>query len=148
METATEEPLGRLLSLTTKVVQAHYDARLAERGASLPTFIVLKHAMERNGVNQRELAEGMGIEAPTLVRHLDRLEHDGLVERQRDPHDRRAIRVRVTPAGRKRFRSLVDVMAASNNELKSLLSPAEERAFARVLTRIREHYRLKREESV
>ncbi|MCZ6887771.1 MAG: MarR family transcriptional regulator, partial [Gammaproteobacteria bacterium] len=45
---------------------------------------------------QKDLAQFMGIEAPTLVRRLDLLESDGLIERQPSISDRRAKTVILT----------------------------------------------------
>src|SRR2546421_1762258 len=100
--------LARLLSRSTKALRAEYDARLAGAGGSLSTWIVLRLAEESVleskepaaewGLSQRELAERMDIEGPMLVRHLDRLEKEGLIERRRDPRDRRVARNTLTPA--------------------------------------------------
>ena len=71
----------------------------AHRG-SMATWLVLHHAFEAPDLSQSHLAARLDIEAPTLVRHLDKLEADGLLERRRDLRDRRAVRVqqRPTPA--------------------------------------------------
>jgi MarR family transcriptional regulator for hemolysin len=52
------------------------------------------------GVRQNMLADELGVEGPSLVRLLDKLVKDGLVERWEDPSDRRAKTVHLTPAGR------------------------------------------------
>ena len=95
-------PLGRQLAATAKATRAEFDTRLGEAGGSLTTFIVLRLASEAPGgleLSQRQLADRMGVEAPTMVRHLDRLEREGLIERRRDARDRRVTRITVTPAG-------------------------------------------------
>jgi MarR family transcriptional regulator for hemolysin len=48
---------------------------------------------------QGELAEEMGIEGPSLVRLIDLLQAEGLVERREDPTDRRAKTLHLTPMG-------------------------------------------------
>ena len=88
-----EPPLGRRLWLGHRAVHDALDERMAEHGASIWHWILLKHAAESEGSSQRELAEHMHIEPPTLVRHLDKLAHEGLVERRRDENDRRVARV-------------------------------------------------------
>ena len=42
-------PLGRQLAVTAKATRAEFDARLAEVGGSLTTFIVLRLASEAPG---------------------------------------------------------------------------------------------------
>ena len=50
------------------------------------------------GATQRELAERIGVEGPTLVTMLHKLEQEGLVERQNAEGDRRAKTIRLSPA--------------------------------------------------
>jgi MarR family transcriptional regulator for hemolysin len=131
-----EDRLGRALALAHKAVHECVDERMAEHGASLATWLVLHHAVEEPDLSQSHLASRLHIEAPTLVRHLDRLEGDGLLERRRDDRDRRVTRVRVTAAGRSaeaRLRAIADAM---NAELRALLG-ADHEIVEQALDRIR-----------
>lgn len=51
--------------------------------------------------NHREMAECIGVELPTLIRLLNRLEQEGLVERRDLPGTARAKTVRLTASGRR-----------------------------------------------
>jgi MarR family transcriptional regulator, transcriptional regulator for hemolysin len=134
--------LGRLLALTAKATRELFDARLAEAGGSLPTWIVLSQAIDAPvSPSQRELAARMGIGGATLVRHLDRLEADGLVWRRRDDEDRRITRVEITPAGRARHQQLARVADAYDREVRSLMSDEEAELFRSVLGRVGTHAR-------
>lgn len=106
--------------MTHKAVRAEFEARLATVGGSLSTFIVLRSA-EELGLSQREIAERIGVEGPTLVRHLDRLEKEGLIERQRDAADRRVTRILVTKTGEEHHRRLAEVAAEMEAKMRSLL---------------------------
>src|SRR5437867_4281582 len=97
------EPLGRHLVFTAKAVRRRFEARLAEAGASLPVWAILSGLELGPCRSQHELAGTLHIEGPTLTRQLDRLEADGLIRRERDPHDRRAVRVETTEAGRQLY---------------------------------------------
>ena len=135
-----DPPLGRELATTGRVVRDHLDACLGEHGASLATWQVLRCAEHEEGLSQTELAQRMDIEGPTLVRHLDRLEQSGLVERCRDEHDRRVVRVCLTPAGRRRHAELVGVAAGFDQQLRALLDDHEQETLRRVLGRICERF--------
>jgi MarR family transcriptional regulator, transcriptional regulator for hemolysin len=140
-----EQTLGRSLYLAHRAVHDELDRRLYEHGASVWNWVLLREAAnaatdKAGGASQRELAELMGIEPPTLVRHLDKLAEEGLVERQPDPDDRRVVRVIVTRAGRKRLAQLHQVVHEVDAELRSVLSAREVHALQHGLTHVYEHF--------
>ena len=133
--------VGRWLALTHKVVHAEVDARMAEAGGSLSTWLVLRAARHDPAPSQRELADAVGIEGPTLVRHLDRLAEDGLVERRRDDDDRRITRIHLTPAGAALLERLTGVAAANDAEITALVPPTDLAALRRTLHLLHDRYR-------
>jgi MarR family transcriptional regulator, transcriptional regulator for hemolysin len=62
-----------------------FEQELALAGGSLPTWLILLSLKRRSWRTQRELAEALGIEGPTLTHHLAGLDRAGLVKRTRDP---------------------------------------------------------------
>jgi MarR family transcriptional regulator, transcriptional regulator for hemolysin len=62
-----------------------------------PLIILLRRG---EAIGQGELAEEMGIEGPSLVRLIDLLEKEALVERRGHPNDRRAKLLFLTPKGK------------------------------------------------
>lgn len=145
-----EPPLGRRLYLGQRAVADVLDRRLADKGASLWNWVLLREAASADGSSQRELAGLMRIEPSTLVRHLDRLEADGYVERRPDPDDRRRLRVFVTREGRARLKELHRVAQGMDAEVRALLTPDEVETLGDVLMRIHDHFThaSAREESV
>ena len=67
-------------------------------------------AVSRGGATQRELAECVGIEEPTLVRMLHRLEQEGLVERRASQADRRTKTIVLTKAAEPHLKKMSDVI--------------------------------------
>ena len=135
-----EPPLGRRLYLGHRAVAEVLDRRLQAKGASLWNWVLLREATRASGASQRELANLMHIEPPTLVRHLDRLEADGYVERRPDPDDRRRLLVFVTPAGRRRLTELHKVAERTDVDLRSVLTDHEVEVLGDALLRIHEHF--------
>jgi DNA-binding MarR family transcriptional regulator len=74
-------------------------------GISAPRLSALSVLVFAGPMRIGELARAEQVEAPTMTRLIDGLEHDGYVERTRDPDDARAIEVRPTDAG---IRALMD----------------------------------------
>lgn len=93
-----------------------YDRELAPSGLSLafalPLVLIAEHPA---AMSQRELAERLEIEGPTLVRLLHQLGAMDLVTRQQNPHDHRANTLHLTASGRaaaKRLRRAMDGVRA------------------------------------
>lgn len=81
---------------TSHALRRAFDRKATEVGVTRAQWQVLAHLDRAPGQRQVELAERMDIEPITLCRMVDRLEKGGLVERQRDPADRRAWRLFLT----------------------------------------------------
>src|ERR1700730_15578212 len=99
MKPPTTEPIGLEIARTAKLLSRAFDDALVEAGASLPVWLILVSLKAKRHGMQRELAGAVGIEGPTLTHHLNRMEADGLVTRQRDPANRRIHRVELTDEG-------------------------------------------------
>src|SRR3954454_1066129 len=135
-----EHTIGRMLFLAHQAVHDELDHRLRERGASLWNWVLLREAANADGASQRELAARMRIEPPTLVRHLDKLADEGLVERRPDPDDRRVARVVVTDAGRARLTELHKVVHEVDDELRGILTKRDVEVLGRALPRIHAYF--------
>ena len=131
-------PLGRQLALTHKAVHEWADDLLARHGSSLTTWIVLVHAAQapKPGLSQKELAGNMKVGGPALVRHLDRLEADGMLTRTRDAHDRRVMRIALTAKGRRHLDKLRVTMDESDRRMREQLTSQEERVLERALDKL------------
>jgi MarR family transcriptional regulator for hemolysin len=118
-------PIGLRLARTARDVGAAFEAELAAAGGSAATWqvLLLLHA-ERWGT-QRQLAEAIGIRGATLTHHLNRMERDGLVERHRDPDNRRVQVVGLTTAGERLFARLRTVALAFDERLCAALGGEE-----------------------
>ena len=88
---------GFLLSDLAQRYVARFERNAQAIALTLPQCRVLVHLQDRPGLSQARLAELANLEPMAMVRLLDRMEADGLLERQPDPDDRRARRVLLTP---------------------------------------------------
>ena len=131
------EPIGLRLARTAKLVGRAFDDALAAAGGSLPVWLVLVSLKARVPGAQRELAEALGIEGPTLTHHLSRMEAAGLVTRHRDPDNRRVQRVELTAAGEAGFERLRHRVVAFDERLRAGLTVADTAALGALLDRLR-----------
>lgn len=133
--------LGRQLAVAARRVRALYDARLAEAGATFAHWVTLGVLVERSGLVQRELASLLDVEGPTMVRRIDHLEAEGLVERVPMVNDRRSTRVEITEHGREVYERLRPVVEQSESELREELSSEDLQTTHQVLRHLIERAR-------
>lgn len=116
------------------------DERLKDLGvtqARWTTMVYLQQGGE--GLTQRELASLMAIENPTLVRLLDSLEQQGLIERRACQHDRRARRLFLTEAGKAFMKDLGERAAALRKEMLDGVTDKEIECALKVFHKIMEN---------
>lgn len=94
----------------SRKVRTLFDAKVREHGLTLARARTLLRIARGDAANQKELAEDLEIETATLVRIIDGLEAQGLIERHEVEGDRRAKQVVLTREGAALAKA-VDLMA-------------------------------------
>ena len=97
----------RMLSCVTEI-EGEIRRRLRERfGISLGRFDYLAQLHRHpDGLKMSELSRCLMVTGGNVTSLTDELEGDGLVVRERNPGDRRAWTLRLTPAGRRSFEAM------------------------------------------
>jgi len=88
------------MTLVSRLLVRSLSQRLGPKGIGYGQYPVLLQLWEEDGLTQKELSNRVRIEAPTMVRTLDRMEREKLVNRKRSDADRRQIHIQLTPKGR------------------------------------------------
>jgi MarR family transcriptional regulator for hemolysin len=117
-------------------LRSFFDARVAEKGLTLARARTLFALSRRGSLTQKELAEELEIETPTLVRLLDAMEKQKLIERRSDEIDRRAKRIHMTPAGLQTFEDVDAQAKAMRAEIALDISTDEIRVALNVVRRL------------
>jgi len=110
---------------------------LARRRLSHPCARLLLELHDGGPRVMRDLATAQGVTPRAITALVDRLEAGGLVARGAHPHDRRAVMVRLTPAGRARVRSMRASARRLADDLLAGVSPPEVETALRVLGTVR-----------
>jgi MarR family transcriptional regulator, transcriptional regulator for hemolysin len=86
---------GFIINRTARALSRSLDIRLRNRvGITFAQWRVLVLLTKtHDGLSQKEIAEGLGLEAPSLIPILDKLQTDGFIERRVDHNDRRNNRI-------------------------------------------------------
>lgn len=133
------ELFGIAIGECARVWRQKVNERLKPLGLSQAAWLALWHLSRfPEGLVQAELAERLGIEGPTLAKLIDRLEAEGLVERQASREDRRCKRVVLTARAGPVVEQVMAIIAGLRGELMATIPDAEIDAGLLLLTLIRE----------
>jgi MarR family transcriptional regulator for hemolysin len=87
-------------------------------------------------LNQSQLARLIGVQGPTMIRMLDGLAREGLIERQQSHHDLRVTINRITDEGQAVISRIMGETNALRHEILANVDPAELKSTLKVLTQI------------
>lgn len=125
--------IGYLLADNSRLARWAFDQQVREIGVTGPQARLLLNLSRGPGENQGFYAEQLEVEPITLCRMVDRLEESGMVERRRDPTDRRAWQLHLTPKSQKIVAKLQLRVDALVDEMLCGLTSEERVEFARLL---------------
>jgi len=95
---------------------------------------------QQDGLTQSEMHKQIGIEQPTAVRTLDRMERDELITRVPSTTDRRATAIRLTEKGRS-YQKIIEQCAAELNQFALRgFKEEEKRAVQHLLKRLHDNF--------
>jgi DNA-binding MarR family transcriptional regulator len=124
---------------TAHALRKAFDRLAVGLGVTRAQWKVLFKLTRKPGLRQVELADLLELEPITLCRIVDRLEEAGLVERTRDPDDRRAWRLHVTAKAQPLIDKLQGVGADLVDHAFSGIDPKHIEITRQVLARVREN---------
>lgn len=133
------ETFGQLLHGTARAWRQKLDERLRPMGLSQAKWRTLMHlSIAPDALTQAEIAARLGVEEPTVVALLHRLEREAWVTRTNSPHDRRCKMVLL---GRRAQRVITQINATANrlrHELLADITKSDLKTCMKVLARVRE----------
>lgn len=134
-------PLEVFSRITRLAVLADRERRSAFAAHELePWEFDVLAALRRAGgayaLSPGELLRATLVTSATTTHRVDRLSARGLVSRIPDPHDRRSVRVVLTPAGRRRVDAALADLVRAEEALLTTLDHAERLTLADLLRRV------------
>jgi MarR family transcriptional regulator for hemolysin len=126
-----ENSVGYVVYSASKAFQKAFDLQLRDKtGITLTQSKVIFALNMFSGLTQRELADKIGVETPSLVPIIDKMEEDGYLKRKLDSKDRRLKRIYTTPKTDALWDSMIEcglqirkvsLNKVSEQEVKSVL---------------------------
>jgi MarR family transcriptional regulator, transcriptional regulator for hemolysin len=127
------------LSDVARAMRTHVDQCVRRHGMTRAQWGVLLRLERAEGMTQAEMAEALEIQPISLVRLVDRLCDQKLVERRPHPRDRRANRLYLTAKGRATLARLVPLGRKISSDLLASFDEAEAGQLLKRLLRIKDN---------
>lgn len=140
VETYTaEDSVGYLVAgLRTRIFKA-IDIEMGKLGFTAAQWPILRLVATGATPTAADLCRQLSYDTGSMTRMLNRLERKGVIARRPDEEDRRIVRLHITPAGRKVYPKLRDVVIRVLNHLTTGFTPEEVHASSGFLLRMREN---------
>ncbi len=134
--------LMRTLGYVTHLIEQGAEAHMTESALSVARVRLLMRLLvaERIGkkISPTTLSHYHRVNLNTISALLDGLENQGLIERARDPNDRRRVLIQLTEAGRTAALEHAPRLAAHASELFSIYTPQERETLLHLLGKLRD----------
>jgi len=117
-EPESDRNFGFLVHDVSRLIKRRFDRRARQTGLPITRrqAAVMLYIARNEGVSQSEVATWLDLEPIALVRMLDKLHEEGLVERRAHPTDRRIRTLWLTPAARPVIERILIINVAIREE--------------------------------
>jgi len=138
---------GFLVHDISRLIKRRFERRARQMGLLITRqqAAVVLNIAGNEGVSQAEVATWLGIEPIALVRMLDKLHEEGLVERRAHPTDRRVRTLWLTQAAGPVIERILAINETIRQEAFSHLPPKTRDALIEVLGQIKDNLAIKEE---
>jgi DNA-binding MarR family transcriptional regulator len=138
-----EEVLGAIETQVAILMRLGEASRRAtglkpHRALDRAAYVILRYLQQDGPQNVSALADRLNLDGSTVTRQVTALQHDGLVERQRDPNDGRGTVVEATEVGLKQVDAVRAARIALYDKVLSDWTPNDREQLAGMLVRLTE----------
>ena len=132
-----QDTFGFLIHDVARLLRKNFNRRVQSFGLTQEQCRVILHLSRQEGIQQVDLAERLEIKPITLARLLDKLEENGLIERRRNPHDRRAFCLYLTQGAHAVLEQILAIGAATRLDANKDIPASELDSLFSVLSRLK-----------
>jgi DNA-binding MarR family transcriptional regulator len=135
---------GSTLALLLREIRAAFwaqmevELRTAGHELNFSQYITLKE-LAKGEASATDLAHAAQLNPGAMTRLLDKLEQRGILTRVADPHDRRALRIRLTDAGSAIWHDVNHCGQRVRERATRGMSDADRDALTRLLSQVRDN---------
>ncbi|MGL4637042.1 MAG: MarR family winged helix-turn-helix transcriptional regulator [Beijerinckiaceae bacterium] len=133
---------GFLASQASRLFSMNLQNALRPLGLAPAQFMVLIDLADGSRRTQRDLAERLDVEQPTMANTLARMERDRLILRVADERDRRVVHITATPKAHALYREAAKAVQSVNERATQGMTTEERLRFLGTLARMIENLRV------
>lgn len=130
-----------MVARVSRAMKGSIQVAMEPHGVHAGQNFILEQLWERDGSTPGEIAEAIGVEGPTVVRALQRMEAAGLVTRKRHATDRRQTTIHLTAAGAKLRTQIPRALKVVEWRALAKFTTAEKKALFTLLERLEANLR-------
>lgn len=116
---------GYWVTRLARAMESDFEKQLVDHNMTRASWAVLSAILHDNKTTPAALASFIGIDGAAITRHLDRIEKQGLVVRDRGLSDRRCVNLRVTIKGARLAPKIAAASKATNEKFLNGLNRSE-----------------------
>ncbi|WP_040215264.1 MarR family winged helix-turn-helix transcriptional regulator [Clostridium polynesiense] len=131
--------IGFLTNVQARKLSEAFNNRLLAKGITRVQWIALYYLDKHESLSQMELADKLNIKPSTVVRLMDRMERDELVQRVQNPKDRRSYNVIFTDKGKSFWDTIKDEGEIMSRDFTRDISEEDLNTFKKVLEKMVEN---------
>ncbi len=146
-EPGPDRSFGFLVHDVSRLIKRRFDRRARQTGLPITRrqAAVMLYIARNEGVSQTEVATWLDMEPIALVRMLDKLHEEGLVERRAHPTDRRVRTLWLTPEARPVIDRILTINQAIREEAFTRMPAQSRDTVINILDRIKDNLVLQEE---
>lgn len=130
------ETIEHPIRLVWNKIARLYNSEAAKYGTTMTTGFILLSIDKSEGTPSTKLGPLLGLEPRSLVRTLSAMEDKGLIIRKADEHDKRMVRIHLTPFGIEKREVSKSTVLYLNQRIQEKLNPKKLATFFEILDEI------------
>lgn len=132
-----QDTFGFLIHDVARLLRKNFNRRVQSFGLTQEQCRVVLHLSRHEGIQQVDLAELLEIKPITLARLLDKLQENGMIERRRNPDDRRAFRLYLTRDAHAVLKRILAIGVATRSDANKNISASDLEKLYSILARLK-----------
>jgi DNA-binding MarR family transcriptional regulator len=109
------DSIGYLVKRTQQLMQERIEGLFADQGFTLQQWVVMMHIRDGLAITVADLCRELHHDSGAMTRLIDQLEERKLIERRRNPQDRRVIELSLTDSGKDVIAKLIGIVTDALN---------------------------------